>query len=441
MEQTGLVAPAAVMDAAADEIAGLGAVDTLDRLSANRRRREAAEVDDLLCAIHWAALHGELDTVAGSRALPGAERLVPLGGDGTPPVAEFASAELGAEIGVSPYSASLLVGDALDLAHRLPILWARVRAGEVRPYLGRKVAQATRSASAKAAAAVDAQVAPWADRLTWARPEPIVMSAVIAADPAEAEKAVERAEADEGVWLSEKTQDGLRTIFIRTDAASAIEFDDAVGEVAAELAALGDTDSRTVRRAKAVGVLAHPQQALDLMGEGAGAGPQSRPSLGRQSATLYLHLSAEALETGQGVARAEGVGPITVGQAQRWLRHRNVVIKPVLDPEACAPVDGYEVPDRAREAVHILVPADAFPYASSTSRALDVDHTEPYAAPDDGGPPGQTAIGNLAKLTRRHHRIKTHGRWQVEQPYRGVLIWRSPHGRHFLVDPTGTRRL
>ena len=53
----------------------------------------------------------------------------------------------------------------------------------------------------------------------------------------------------------------------------------------------------------------------------------------------------------------------------------------------------------------------------------------------------QTAIGELAKLTRRHHRIKTPGKWQVEQPFPGILIWRSPHGRMFLVDQTGTRRL
>jgi hypothetical protein len=44
-------------------------------------------------------------------------------------------------------------------------------------------------------------------------------------------------------------------------------------------------------------------------------------------------------------------------------------------------------------------------------------------------------------LTRRHHRIKTHSRWQVKQPFPGVLIWRSPHGRHYLVDQTGTRRI
>jgi hypothetical protein len=441
MDQTGLLDRAAHAAAAADEIAGLDAAATLDRLSANRAVRETAEVDDLQCAIHWAAMHGALDVAAGSRALPGAEALIPLGGEGTPQVAEFAPAEFGAELGISPHSARVLIGDALDLAHRLPKVWARVRAGEVKPYLARQVAQATRAVPLAAVGHVDARVAPWADRLTWARLEPVVLAAVIDADPARAEALAAAAETTQGVWVDEPATDGLTDIHIRTDAASAIEFDAAVDQIASSLADLGDPDPRTVRRAKAVGVLAHPQQALDLLSGEPDRATSARPGNGRQSATLFVHLAAEAWQSAAGAVRAEGIGPITVGQAQRWLRHRQVVIKPVIDPAGVAPVDGYEIPDRIREGVRLISPADAFPYASSTSRSLDLDHTTPYRPPDHGGPPGQTRVGNLAPLTRRHHRIKTHGRWQVKQPFPGVLIWRSPHGRMYLVDQTGTRRL
>ena len=44
-------------------------------------------------------------------------------------------------------------------------------------------------------------------------------------------------------------------------------------------------------------------------------------------------------------------------------------------------------------------------------------------------------------MTTTHHRIKTHGRWQVQQPFPGIYVWRDPHGAHYLVDHTGTRRL
>jgi hypothetical protein len=141
------------------------------------------------------------------------------------------------------------------------------------------------------------------------------------------------------------------------------------------------------------------------------------------------------------VARAEDIGPATLQQVKEWLNRCDISVRPVVVPAAAEPVDSYEIPDRLREAVHLASPADAFPFASSVSRRTDIDHTEPYVPTERGGPPGQTAIGNLAKLTRRHHRLKTHGRWQVKQPFPGVLIWRSPRGRMFLVDRTGTRRL
>jgi hypothetical protein len=103
-----------------------------------------------------------------------------------------------------------------------------------------------------------------------------------------------------------------------------------------------------------------------------------------------------------------------------------------------APVDGYEVPDSMREAMALRTPADAFPHANSVSRRLELDHTVPYLDPDHGGPPGQTRPGNLGPMTRRHHRIKTHSAWAVRQIGDGAYLWRSPHGRHYLVDQTGT---
>jgi hypothetical protein len=49
--------------------------------------------------------------------------------------------------------------------------------------------------------------------------------------------------------------------------------------------------------------------------------------------------------------------------------------------------------------------------------------------------------GNLVPLTRFHHRLKTHGGWQVHEPFPGIYLWRAPHGSIFLVDHTGTRKM
>jgi hypothetical protein len=164
-------------------------------------------------------------------------------------------------------------------------------------------------------------------------------------------------------------------------------------------------------------------------------------------AVLYLHLSRESFDaarsgSSRGVARLEGVRPVTVEQAREFLGHTHVTVRPVIDLEADHPVDGYEVPDRIREQVRLRIPAEVFPYSANLSRRKDLDHTVPYLPPDQGGPPGQTGIGNLGPLSRYGHRVKTHGRgWRHHQPVPGVFLWRTPHGYWFRTDHTGTHPL
>ncbi|MDX6365739.1 MAG: hypothetical protein QOK30_815 [Nocardioidaceae bacterium] len=167
------------------DLSALDAEGTLRHVSVLRAVAEQADRALLMSAAHWSDLHGVVD--AAPTALPGTERLVRLGGDGTPEVAEFAAAELGVELALSPYAASLLMADALDLRHRLPVLWGRICAGEVKPWIGRKVAQATRQLSAAAVEPVDVTVSRWADRLTWTRLSGVLDAAVVAADPAAAD--------------------------------------------------------------------------------------------------------------------------------------------------------------------------------------------------------------------------------------------------------------
>ncbi len=165
---------------------------------------------------------------------------------------------------MSPFAARQLIGDALDLRHRLPRLWDRVLAGEVKPWIGRKTAEATRSLSAETAAVVDHRVTRWAHSLSWGRLENMIAAAIIAADPAAATEAAEATERSQGVWVGRSSEHGIKDIFIRTEAPNAIWFDASIDRVADSLAALGDIDAKDLRRAKAVGVLAQPQQALNL---------------------------------------------------------------------------------------------------------------------------------------------------------------------------------
>jgi hypothetical protein len=94
---------------------------------------------------------------AGSR---GAEHAVRLGGEGNPTVGEFTAAELGCALRMSDGAAGKLIADALDLRHRLPLIWAAVLAGQVPGYQARYTAFATRQLSVEQAGLVDARRAP-----------------------------------------------------------------------------------------------------------------------------------------------------------------------------------------------------------------------------------------------------------------------------------------
>ena len=63
--------------------------------------------------------------------------LVELDATGTPTVADFAPAELGCVLRMSDGSACRLIGDALDLRHRLSKIWGAALSGQLPAYQAR----------------------------------------------------------------------------------------------------------------------------------------------------------------------------------------------------------------------------------------------------------------------------------------------------------------
>lgn len=441
-----------------EELEELGTAASLDRLAGTTTRVNAVLVDQLRLVAHWADLHGHVADCP----VPGAERLVCLGGDGTPEIAEFAVAELGVALRASTAFASRLLSDALDLRHRLPLLWQHTIAGTVPVSIARRVAEEARPLTAAAAASVDRRIASLAGGLTWRRLSAIVRAAVLAADPERAKDAAERASAGAGVWLDDEATlaDGYGTLFARASAGDLAAFNSALAVVANALGVLGDTDSLQQRRSKALGILALPQQALELVKRAQEVRDQpTSPGVAAEAPaftsrrlhldfkhTLYFHLSREAVEAmlhgrSGGVGRMEGVGPVIAEQIRQWLGHSSVIVKPVIDPDTMTAVDCWEVLPRMSEAVQLRRPADYFPWSTCTSRHQDNEHPDPYVPIDRGGPPGQTSVRTLAKITRFHHRVKTFGGWTVTGVKTDTWLWRSPHGHYSLVDPGGTTNL
>ena len=169
-----------------NDLVELDVAGTLAAAEANEHTLITAETRRLQIAAHWADLHPG-DSVPPSR-LPGTEHPVRFGGEGTPTVRDFAPAELGCVLRISDGSAARLIGDALDLRHRLPLVWAAALAGQAPAYQARAIAKATHHLMLEQTASVDARIAPSLGAVSWGRLQTLLDAAIYQADPDGAEQ-------------------------------------------------------------------------------------------------------------------------------------------------------------------------------------------------------------------------------------------------------------
>ena len=221
------------------------------------RKLEAALAYADRNAVVYGGADGEL--------LPGMEQVRVYGGVGCPGVAEFAPVEFGAVMGMSSGAAASLMGDALALRHRLPRIWAAVLAGNAVSWRACKVARACLSLSVEAAAIVDRRVVGIVNTVTPSKLATIVRAAVWEADPELAKAQAEAAARQQGVFIGPSDDHGTKRFWVRAAAGDVIRFDATIDDLARALRTLGDTDSLDVRRAKAVGWIADPAAAHQLL--------------------------------------------------------------------------------------------------------------------------------------------------------------------------------
>ena len=244
---------------------GPDAATTLSLVGQARRQVLEQECALVELAAHWADLNHPDSQPPLAKPLPGAEQGRQLGGQGTPEVLEFAAAELGARMETTVGSARALLADALDLRHRLPELWQLILSGQVASWRARKVAQATRHLSRDAAMHVDAAVASSIVGLPWGRFEALLTARIIEADPKAADEQAKLWEAERFVRAGRTSQSGLKLLIAKAHAGDVIWFMATVNRIAEILLLQGDMDSADVRRSKAIGILAQPALALQLL--------------------------------------------------------------------------------------------------------------------------------------------------------------------------------
>ena len=181
-----------------------------------------------------------------SAGLDGREKAVRYGGAGTPLVTEFCSADFGARLQLTPWAAHRLIADSLDLQHRLPQLWRRVQALEVKVSYARYVAKKTRDLEPEQAAYVDTRVVESADgRVTWTRFEQLVDAAITAADPEAAAERERKARSESFARPTRSTEDGMRGFHIRAAFPIIARIDATISHLADALKSLARICPRT----------------------------------------------------------------------------------------------------------------------------------------------------------------------------------------------------
>ena len=221
-----------------------------------------AETRRLDIAAHWADLHpGDAVAKAGCPAANSR----PARRGRHPTVGDFAPAELGCALRISDGSAARLIGDALDLRHRLPSIWVAAQAGQVPAYQARHIAHATRHLTMAQAGWVDRQLAPTLGAVAWGRLQTLLEAAIYQADPMEPNKKQKPPHSERFVRLGRASEHGLKLIIARATAGDAIWFKATIDRIADILAHDGDLDPVEIRRSKAIGILAQPAQALQLL--------------------------------------------------------------------------------------------------------------------------------------------------------------------------------
>ncbi|PVG84767.1 hypothetical protein DDE18_04010 [Nocardioides gansuensis] len=397
-----------------------------------------AETAVLLLAAQWADAHPVTEDGRALGGQPGKSRGDTDEGEfdedrGIPLVDRLSVSSFAVALGRSTTAADLLLRDVAVLRHRMPAVWRLAAAGRLEGWRARRVARLVVGAPDEVCAHLDRVLAPMVATVGERTLERLLDQALLAHDP-------ERHEQDQLDKLAQRhvtvdrdsiTADGLVDIAIRADLKDGYDFDNAVAQVAEALRAVDEAaghepDSLDVRRARAIGILADPEQAAELLNNpvdtrsgtsgDVGRAAPARKAL-RKRLQLVVHVAADGYVFGSAgwvpTAYDQTHHQSVVTQLVRDWAGRDdthLTVLPVLDLADHRVVAGYRPGAGLARQVELARAACSFPHCSRPASGCDTDHVVPYDHdhPEAGG---STCGCNLAPRCRRHHNDKTHGGW------------------------------
>ena len=230
----------------------------LDAVRASRRRQRQEQIRELGIVVEWCAANEVPEVDAATMVERGEDTGLALAGQGAPCVSEFAVIELATALSMTPDACRRYVGQVLEVRYRLPLIWARVTAGELAWWRAARIADHTPPLPNAGAAHVDRHLAPVAHKVGVVQTERLCGEALDQFDPDQAEEKRRAAAEARHVEVHRHSagRHGTIDLTATVDTADALDLAAAVAHAAAELTTGGCTDSLDVRRSMALGVIA-----------------------------------------------------------------------------------------------------------------------------------------------------------------------------------------
>lgn len=245
----------------------LGNAQLLDQVQSFRWLERAGVNSNLILAGTWADRYPADSIDPYQLEVRGGDRTVQPGGDGTPSMAKLAITEFATTLGKATGTGERMIGDALDLRHRLPRLWQRLCNMEIDGRDCQTIARETHHLTFEQALQVDASIADLVGRWSFGRWMKHLESRIVEVDAENNRKLAEKASKEIGFWLGQSNDHGLKTVYGRFPTPIAIRLYAQADRVADILRRRGNTGTKGQRHAEALAIMTRPLEQLKLLAE------------------------------------------------------------------------------------------------------------------------------------------------------------------------------
>lgn len=359
------------------------------------------------------------------------------------------AAEIGAVQRVSDRTIERRMAAAELLVDHFPAVWAAQGAGRISPAHSRVIIDAGSGIESPSdREKYSAVILPIAEAESPNRLRALARRVAERFAPTTVSERHRRARSQRRVWMTDG-EDGMAALHTHAPAALVHGMFDRLSQMAH---ALRDENRRAKRQAARDGSEFEPDDRTideiradllaDLVLSGQPTGHDSEDGLlGAISARIEITVPVTTLMDDDAdeasdadtapPAELDGRTPIDVdtartmaGQTKGWDR---VLTHPISGRVLA--VDRYRPSRHLRRHLRARDQRCRFPACGIAARKCDLDHN--HAASTGGA----TCDTNLAFFCRRHHVLKHHSPWHVEQKPGGVMEWTSPTGRTYIDTP------